>query len=316
MATIHPSRLGLVPGPSAQPRQHERRRSPSRERDDDSRGRTNWGRKEHDSDDRAPARRRSTSREPQRDAERRASPAYGAYEKPPPPAAPWRQEANSYPPRDGSHRGNGWAYGGGGPDFLESRRQQRLASTLSIWPPSPKHPEREDSPARGKSKKSKRRRYDSSDSSDSSDDERSRRRRKEKEREKEKKRKRHEKEKSRSDRHKGRDRDDHDSKHSSRQPKRRSDSVDSDHDRRRHERERSPSVNRRIDDLNLDAKPKSRDRSASVEEDMWIEKPVVAPTELVAAPLSHQHQQSDQLEDAEIGPMPAPSSGGKLSERE
>ncbi|KAG9096100.1 hypothetical protein FRC06_009043 [Ceratobasidium sp. 370] len=321
MATIHPSRLGLIPGPSEQSRQPEYRRSHSRDRDDDNRGRTNWGRREHDPDDREPARHQSTSREPRRNTERRASPAYGVYEKPPPPAAPWRQEANSYPARDGSHRGHSWSYegGGSGPDFLESRRQQRLASTLSIWPPSPKHPEREDSPVRGKSKKSKRRRDDSSDSSDSSDDERSRRRRKEREREKEKKKKRHEREKSRGDRHRdrGRDRDDRGGRHSSRQHRRHSGSDDSDHDSRRgRDRERSGSVNRRIDDLRLDANPKQRDRSASVEEDMWVEKPAAAPTELVAAPAAHQPQQSDQLEDTEIGPVPASWSGGKLNERD
>ncbi|KAG8740790.1 hypothetical protein FRC10_003899 [Ceratobasidium sp. 414] len=321
MATIHPSRLGRVPGPSEQPRQPERRRSPSRDRDDGNRGRTNWGRREHASDDREPARRRSTSREPQKNTERRASPAYGVYEKPPPPAAPWRQEANTYPARDSSHRGNGWSYGGGGsgPDFLESRRQQRLAGTLSIWPASPKHPERGDSPPRGKSKKSKRRRHASSDSSDSSDDERSRRRRKEREREKEKKRKRHGKEKNRSERPRDRDhdRDDRGSRHGSRQYRRRSDSEGSDHDSRRgRDQERSQSVSRRIDDLNLDAKPKQRGGSASVEEDMWVEKPAVAPTELVAALAPHQPQQSDQLEEAEVGPMPALSSGGKLNERD
>ncbi|KAG9121991.1 hypothetical protein FRC07_001811 [Ceratobasidium sp. 392] len=314
MATIHPSRLGLVPGPSEQSRHSERRRSSSRDRDE-NRGRTNRDRRERSPDNREPGRRRSTSRERQRNTERRASPSYGNYEKPPPPAAPWRQEGNMYPPRDNSHRGTSYG-GGGGQDFLESRRQQRLASTLSVWPPSPKRPEREDSPAREKSKKSKRRRYDS-DSSDSSEDERSRRKRKEREREKEKKRKRHDEDKSRSDKHRDRSRD-RDDKRSSRRHRRRSDSENSRDDARRgRDRERSSSVNRRIDDLNLDAKPKQRERSASADEDIWVEKPAAtAPAELVTAPAPHHPPHADELEDAEIGPMPVFSSGGRLNERD
>jgi hypothetical protein len=164
MATIHPSRLGLVPTPPEQPRRPERQRSNSRGRDEDSRGRANWGRRDHDSaDDREPTRQRSRSREPRGNGQRRASPAYDNYERAPAPAAPWRQEGNMYPPRDSGHRGGGWSHGGGGGggDFAEryvlargltgvllifspSRRQQRLASNLSIWPPSPKHPEREE----------------------------------------------------------------------------------------------------------------------------------------------------------------------------
>ncbi|KAG8725952.1 hypothetical protein FRC12_023849, partial [Ceratobasidium sp. 428] len=318
MATIHPSRLGLVPGPSEPPSQPERRRGRSRDREDGDRGRTNRDRRDYGSNDRDSGGRRSASGERQRNTDRRASPSYGSYEKPPPPAAPWRQEGNMYPPRDNSHRGGGWSNGGGsGPDFLEGRRQQRLASSLSIWPPSPKRPEREDSPARGKAKKSKRRRDDSSDSSDSSDeDERSRRRRKEKEREKEKKRKRHEKEKSRSERHRDRSRD-RDDKRSSRRHRYHSDSEDSGADsRRRRDRDRSRSVDRRIDDLHIDAKPKQPERSASVDDDMWVEKPTAAPAELVTAHQPHQPHHADELEDAEIGPMPVFATGGKLSERD
>lgn len=164
MATIHPSRLGLVSSSDRQP-DVEHRRSRSRGKDGevrDDRGRSNWGRREPDSaGSDHPNRPRSRSRELR---ERRASPAYENYERPPPPA-PWRQEGNMYPPRDGGHgAGGGWSNrGNGGSDFLErsvrslsyvcsllircsleSRRQQRLASTLSIWPPSPKHPEREE----------------------------------------------------------------------------------------------------------------------------------------------------------------------------
>jgi len=214
-----------------------------------------------------------------------------------------------YPPRDGGHgAGGGWSNrGNGGSDFLESRRQQRLASALSIWPPSPKHPERGESPARGKSKKSKRRRHDSSDSSDSSDDERARRR-KEKEREKEKKRKRHEKEK-------GHDRKHRDSTRSSRGHRYDSDSEGSarDHRSKHHNKDRSRSVDRRISDLALDGKSKRADSIPTVEdEDVWVERPPAADN-FVPIPTTIQ---PEVLEDVEIGPMPVTSSGGKLTERD
>ena len=117
--------------------------------------------------------RRARSREGERDRPRRASPDYSDYRKPSPPrvregsapapphgGAPWRQQENMYPSRGGRHP----QYGGfgGGSDFLErcvyfvglrinlsmlkdsfsSRRQQREASTVTVWPPSPKAPTR------------------------------------------------------------------------------------------------------------------------------------------------------------------------------
>lgn len=213
-----------------------------------------------------------------------------------------------YPPRDGGHRG-GWG-GGGGSDYMESRRQQRLASTLSIWPPSPSRPEADDSHDK-KFKKSKRRRYASSDSSDSSDDDRSRRRR---EKDKDGKRKRHhkdkdrEKEKSRSHRHKDKDR-----KRSSRRDKHGSETDDSDREsrRRRREKSRSRSVDKRIKDLDLGVKSKRSEEPQENDEDMWVEKAPAAP--FIPVPAATQHE---ELEDEEIGPMPAVASGGKLSERD
>ncbi|QRV89805.1 Ras-induced vulval development antagonist domain-containing protein [Ceratobasidium sp. AG-Ba] len=295
MATIHPSRLGLVPsGASHSPPPSERRRSRSRDRRD--------SRYEHRSDDR---RNRSSSPHRQR-TERRTSPAYAAYERRP--TSPRRQDAYG----DGAHRASGWSVTGGGSglDFLESRRQQRLNSTLSIWPPSPKHPEREDSPVRKKSKKSKRRRHDSSDSSDSSDDEYSRRKKKEREREKQKSRRRHAKEKGHYERSHDGDRRE---KRSTRR-ERRSTSDESDD---APPRERSRSVNRRIDDLKLDPQP-SHDSSLLEDEAIWVEKPTAASVDLVSAPphASTVFSYQPELEDAEIGPMPAISSGGKLNERD
>ncbi|CAE6509930.1 unnamed protein product [Rhizoctonia solani] len=162
-----------------------------------------------------------------------------------------------------------------------------------------------------KSKKSKRKKYTSSDSSDSSDDDRSRRHR---EKDKDSKRKRHhrdrdrEKEKSRSHRHKDKDR-----KRSSRRDKHDSDADDSDREsrRKRRERTRSKSVDTRIKDLDLDAKSKQSEEPPENEEDMWVEKPPAAP--FVPIPTAIHHE---ELEDDEIGPMPATSSGGKLNERD
>jgi len=56
-------------------------------------------------------------------------------------------------------RDRGPGNGGGGANFLESRRAQREARTVNIWPPSPKAPAKELSPKRKKpSKRTKRRR--------------------------------------------------------------------------------------------------------------------------------------------------------------
>ncbi|CAE7049974.1 unnamed protein product [Rhizoctonia solani] len=298
MASVHPSRMGLVPADrsqrdSSRNNRKSRSRSPVRE----SRSPEGRGRRRDHSDD---SRRRSRSREPRR----RASPAYDNYERPAP--APWRDQGNMYPSRDG-HRG-GW--NGGGADYTESRRQQRLASTFSIWPPSPSRPEADGSRDK-KSKKSKRRRYSTSESSDSSEDDRSHRPR---EKGKDTKRKRHhkdkdrEKEKSRGHHHKDKDR-----KRSSRRDKYDSDTGDSDRDsrRKRRDRSRSKSVDKRIKDLDLDAKSKRSEEPPEGDEDMWVEKAPTAP--FVPVPVAAHYE---ELEDEEVGPMPATASGGKLSERD
>ncbi|KEP51149.1 Ras-induced vulval development antagonist protein [Rhizoctonia solani 123E] len=298
MATVHPSRMGLVPSDTSRrdsgrdnrtSRDKRSSRSRSRSRSPDGRGR----RRDHSHD--------SRSREHR---ERRASPAYDNYERS-------RDKDNMYPPRESAPRG-GWS--GGGADFMESRRQQRLASTFSIWPPSPSRPEADGSRDK-KSKKSKRRRHASSDSSDSSEDDRSHRRR---EKDKDSKRKRHhkdkdrekekEKEKSRSHRHKDKDR-----KHSSRRDKDESDTDNSDREsrRKRREKSRSKSVDIRIKDLDLDATSKRSEQPPEDNEDMWVEKAPTAP--FIPVPVAAHHE---ELEDDEIGPMPVTASGGKLSERD
>ncbi|KAF7304751.1 DEAD-box protein abstrakt [Mycena kentingensis (nom. inval.)] len=113
MATIHPSRLGLVPQDSRLPPE--------------------------------------SARLPRR----RASPEYNEY-RGPPAGTPWR---------------------GVGNDMMESRRAKREATVVNIWPPSPKEPARDLSPARKKKKKSKRDR-----STDSSEEEHRRRRHRKKDR--------------------------------------------------------------------------------------------------------------------------------------
>ncbi|QRW04002.1 Ras-induced vulval development antagonist domain-containing protein [Ceratobasidium sp. AG-Ba] len=288
MATIHPSRLGLVPSSASHsPPPSERRRSRSRDRRE--------SRYEHRSDDR---RHRSSSPRRQR-TERRTSPAYAAYERRP--TSPRRQDAYG----DGAHRASGWSVTGGGSglDFLESRRQQRLNSTLNMASIT-------QAPRTRRSKKSKRRRHDSSDSSDSSDDGYSRRKKKEREREKQKSRRRHAKEKGRYERT-------HDGDRREKRSIRRERSSTSDESDDAPPRERSRSVNRRIDELKLDPQA-SHDSSLLEDEAMWVEKSTAASADLVSAPphASTVFSYQPELEDAEIGPMPAISSGGKLNERD
>lgn len=94
MATVHPSRMGLVP---------------------------------QDPKDTYLARRHARSRDRERDRSRerrRASPEYTDYKRPttPPPAeAPWRSQENLYPNRQGRDRPPhaGGSYGGGGSEYLE-----------------------------------------------------------------------------------------------------------------------------------------------------------------------------------------------------
>lgn len=73
-------------------------------------------------------------------------------------------------------------------------------------------------------------------------------------------------------------------------------------------------MDRRINDLALDGKSNRADSksAADEEEDMWVEKAPAADN-FVPVPTTIQ---PEVLEDIEIGPMPATSSGGKLTERE
>lgn len=288
MATVHPSRMGLVPqdpkdtylarrrARSPSPRHSERERdngrhrardrSREREKDkrrDDSRhkGRDGVDSRKRDDDrwqrdksaDRGRDRERDRSRE-----RRRASPEYTDYKRPatPPPAeAPWRNQENLYPNRQGRDRPPhaGGSYGGGGSEYLESRRAQREALTLSIWPPSPKAATRTLSPSRdAKSRKSKRDRSPTPTDSSDSEDERRRKARKD--------RKRARKEKDRAERR----------ERKSRAPSRHRSYDSAEEDRKRSRRSKSKSHPRSL----------SRSRTPSplpASEDEWVEKPTAAP---------------------------------------
>jgi hypothetical protein len=149
MATVHPSRMALVPQDTkdvyadrkrtrSPPRRHSRSRSRSRERDSrrnrshhDSKGRRRNGSSDgsrdrgRDGDTSRNTERRERSRERNGDngfSRRRVSPVYPDYRKPSPPPpredsqAPWRQQENMYPSRRDRDRPYG---GSGGSDFME-----------------------------------------------------------------------------------------------------------------------------------------------------------------------------------------------------
>ncbi|KAI0373945.1 DUF926-domain-containing protein [Pilatotrama ljubarskyi] len=319
-------------------------------------------------------REREERRERERDRERdggrarRASPEYGEYRRPSPPRgredergqeggaqkAPWRQQENMYAGRGG--RGYGGGYSGGGADFLESRRQQREASTLSIWPPSPKHPTRVESPGRDskRRKKSHKRRRDDSDSdTDSSDSEEERRRRERKERKKARKeRKEREKEKERH-RDRSRSRDRH--RHRSRSHRYSEDEDESEYERERRRRRhstrsrsksksKSKSRSRRSESRRSKTRTKSPEARppSTPDEDEWVEKPVqglvasISPSQpgkaapgsadtAGAAPVSGKGKEraksaaANEESDEEVGPQPLDAnktSSRKVDERQ
>ncbi|KAJ3795375.1 ras-induced vulval development antagonist-domain-containing protein [Lentinula aff. detonsa] len=213
MATVHPSRLGLVPQDSSthrrspSPRPSRRSSSPKRSsktdarnyraRHDDDRDRDRYSGRESEYNR---GRSHGRSRDRDRAENRRASPQYEDYRRPSPPRdhpTPQRQGENMYPNRKDRdldrdpppHNAYSSSRSGGGADFLESRRLQRETLSVDIWPPSPKAPARQLSPKRS-SKKSKRQ---LSISSDTDSEEESRRRRERKERRKRKEQRKEEK---------------------------------------------------------------------------------------------------------------------------
>lgn len=119
MATIHPSRLGLVPHDGKNGNYRRRSPSPRRQRASPSPNRSSGRDKERDK-----RRGRSNERDyhnSHNTEARRPSPQYNDYRRPLPPIqseVPWRQEANLNPRRDnlGGQYGGGV---GGGLDFME-----------------------------------------------------------------------------------------------------------------------------------------------------------------------------------------------------
>ncbi|EDR12013.1 uncharacterized protein LACBIDRAFT_314103 [Laccaria bicolor S238N-H82] len=340
MATIHPSRLGLVPqdppqrrrrSPSPSPRRRSRSRSPShrdkeRERDRDRNQRK--GRDERDKgreryrdrsrgsrgrDERNDGRGRENGRgeSPRRNAPegRRGSPLYDDYRRPAPPVVegqtPWRQPENMYPNRGGGRPSGAGSEGAG---FIESRRAQREAMTVNVWPPSPKAPARDLSPKRKKSsKKSSKRARSPSSSDETSSEEEERRRRKRKE----KKRSRHDKEKD-----KERER-----RRRSPSPRRHRDDDNSDeHDRRkRHRRTRSRSKSAPHPATTRSPTPKKdRSRSPTADDDdsdAWVERSPMAPPPVPTSALggkapptkatqANTDQSDDEDDEEEVGPKP------------
>ncbi|KAF8557626.1 DUF926-domain-containing protein [Imleria badia] len=347
MATVHPSRMGLVPqDPKDVYPDRRRARSPSpphrydrdrrerdkvrektreRDSDDGDKRRRDGDRERERPDDRRDRRRdrdsgrdrdrdRGRHRERERDKDRdkdrkRASPEYGDYKRP---ASPGPAKPSMYPtrqPREATYERRG-AYGGGGSEYLESRRTQREGSTLSIWPSSPKAPARALSPERGSSrKKSKRDRSETPTESSDSESERRRRERKAR------KRARKEKEKER------RERKEH---------KRRSRSDD-DTDQERHRDRRSKSKSRPRSPSPSPAPSSSR---MSEGEEEWVEKPVAAapfvvtsqsngsmpPPTTIPSHGKRQVEDDDSDEDdsdMEVGPQPLikASASKKVDER-
>ncbi|KAG1751358.1 ras-induced vulval development antagonist-domain-containing protein [Suillus paluster] len=319
MATVHPSRMGLVPqDPKDINLSRRRARSPSpraqhptttqlneKEKEttagtehgtvaENKRG-TGGGMIRDRSADRGRERDRDRSRE-----RRRASPEYTDYRRPATPLAaeaPWRNQENVYPNRQGRDRPPhaGGSYGGGGSEYLESRRVQREASTISVWPSSPKAPTRtlspsRDSKARGKSKRD--RSETPTDDSDS-DEERKRKERKE--------RKRARKEKDRAERREKKEK-------KSRAPSRRR-SYDSEEEHREKSRQSESKSHPRSPSPSRTPSP-----ARASEEDEWVEKPTTAPfaSSSTAAPSRHMPNKRRTRtlmmmmtdDDDDVGPQP------------
>ncbi|KAL5485154.1 hypothetical protein ACEPAI_7796 [Sanghuangporus weigelae] len=313
MATVHPSRLGLVPQSSSfktegryngvdRDRSRERRkehdfsyrRDDSRERDHDRDRKPDYPNESRRERSRSPngrgrARDDDKRRYDQEERQRRSSPDYSAYRKEEPfrsagpngaedargadAPAPWRAPENMYGSR-GRGRTPGPGPGPGGDDYFASRRTMRASKEVNIWPPSPKEPY--DLSESKKKRSTKRRR--SLSVSTSSSEERERRKKKEKRR-KEKKDREERKEKHRRKHRREKSYDD-DSEDERRHRRRRSRSYrrdeDSD-DERRSRRSRSKSEKRREK-----SRHKSRHSSRAdtpprshvdEEEAEWVEKP-------------------------------------------
>ncbi|CAK5279506.1 unnamed protein product [Mycena citricolor] len=268
MAFVHPSRAALVPaGPSSSDRRQRRSPSPRRRRRSIS-----------------PPHERHESPGRDRIKSSRGSPEYQDYKRqlaPPPSQASYPQQPLVSHVRSSYQSGGG--YSG---DIMESRRAQRDAITVNVWPSSPKAPARDLSPSRQKSrKKSKRSRTSSIDSS-----EEEYRRRKER---KEKKRARKERERERGHQHRTR--------------------HDSDPDDSHRYRSHSP---RRTAPASRTASP--RPAEPLEDEDEWVVKPATTAVSAPAPFSSNVPQGDDDSDEDNLGPQPLnkPIASKKMDERD
>ncbi|KAG8858982.1 hypothetical protein FRB96_004802 [Tulasnella sp. 330] len=222
--------------------------------------------------------------------------------------------------------GHGWGGGiGGGGDWMEHRRKQREASTLSIWPPSPKAPARDDSPSRHHKSSKKTKRSRSNDSDVSTDSEADRRSRKDKKSSKHRSsRHRSHKFSSSKKSHRRHSSDDDDSaseaddfdkrQHYKKGKEREKDTQDRE-SRSRSEAHSNESMERDVGKLDV------RDD----EEGYWVEAQTapgsdgaVAPrteAEAIALVSGAQMDLDDDGDDDEIGPVPLRQADGKVDER-
>ncbi|KAF5358555.1 hypothetical protein D9756_001771 [Leucocoprinus leucothites] len=270
MATVHPSRLGLIPEnlrpqsdsqdsrrPSPSRRRYSRSQSPPRgyDRDRDREANGYSGRNKGRGRSRSMSRERGRGRDDRKDhGSRRASPKYEDYR--PEASGNAGSQRRMYPERGGGGRYDG--HFSGNADFLDSRREQRESTEVDIWPPSPSAPFKELNTK--SSRKSKRARSPSSDSTISSSEEERRRRKKEK--------------KKRSKRHRDHDYDDGRDKkrrHHSKSHRRDysdnhgDDKSDSDRRRRKHKDRRSRSRTGRDDSRDERRRRRSKSKSLRVE---------------------------------------------------
>lgn len=240
MASVHPSRSGLVPQSESSDRANDDREKDLRQRLYESRGNRAGG-------------SRQTNREDDRNDEKRASPSYQPFDtnydnddgyRPngnrqryyedrrydnsddwngaPPPGAWGRRERGQYQER-----------GGTGDNFLQSRQEQRKASSVTIWPPSPTSPYRE----KGDEDEKSRKKSSSSRHKESSH--------------------RHSKRRSH---HSSRHRDDYSDSEEERERRRRHKRKESERDRSSRHRSSSPSRRRKYDDDSEDEYGRERRR--------------------------------------------------------
>ncbi|RXW19784.1 hypothetical protein EST38_g6072 [Candolleomyces aberdarensis] len=203
-----------------------------------------------------------------------------------------------YPSRGGGGRPHG---GMSNADWFESRRAEREAKTVDVWPPSPKQPERSLSPRRKKSKKSKRARSYSSDT-DSSEEERRKR--------KEKKRSRKHKKEEKKHRNRSRTLSPSGDRHRSS----RKDDSESEDERRRRRKDRSRSRSPRVETVTRSPSHQPPRSPSPVSERQLPASGTLSSTSTAKGKGRDQASDSDE----EVGPLPVmqANTAKRLNERD